>query len=156
MIKEFPVRYGRNYKVVLAIILPCLLIVPFIFLMQKFKSMEEWEVWVVIYTFLGAIIGLSVWLVLRIYPKTIFCIRYNEISLVFDHTNLFSPKDFTFNVEDITAFTEGTIRTDSYYIFETQNPSRKFQVSAISYKVEDMLDFNEAMVEISELVNGEE
>lgn len=156
MTKEFPVRYGRTYKVVLALVMPCLLIVPFIFFMQRFKSMEEWEVWVIIYTFLGAVIGLSIWLALRAYPKAVFCISREEISLVFNHDYLLAPNDFTFKVEDITAFREGTIGTDSYYIFETQNPARKFQVSATSYKVKDMLDFNEAMVEISEMVNGKE
>ena len=154
MIKEFPVRYGRTYKVVLALVLPSLLIIPFIFLMIGFKELKEWQEWTIIYTFLGAVIGLSIWLSLRVYPKALFCISRHEISLVFDHDYLLAPSDFTFNVEDITAFKEGTIGTDSYYIFETRNPHRKFQISSVSYKVEDMLDFNEAMAEIGEMVNG--
>lgn len=154
IIKDFPVRYGRIYKVVLALVMPSLLIVPFIFLMIRFKELDEWKVWFTIYTFLGAIIGLSIWLALRLYPKALFCISHQEISLVFNRDNLFAPSDFTFNITDISAFKEGIIGTDSYYIFETKNPNRKFQVSAISYKVEDMLDFNEAMADISEMVNG--
>ena len=153
MIKTFNVRYGRNYKVVLAIVLPCLLIVPFILLMQYVKFLEEWKVWVIIYIFLGCIISLSLWLVLRVYPSTEFSIRKNEISLSFDHSNFLSPPDFSFLIADITSFTRGEIGEAEYFIFETCNPSRKFQVSASSDKVEDLLSFNEAMVEIGEMVN---
>ncbi len=156
VLKEFPVRYGRTYKVVLAIVLPCLLILPFIYLMLEFKSLEEWKVWVIIYVFLGAIIGLSIWLALRLYPKALFCISRDEISLVFNRDNLLAPSDFSFKVAEIIKFKQGTIGDDEYYIFTTQNPSRKFQISASSYKVEDMLDFYEAMAEIGEMVNGEE
>jgi hypothetical protein len=154
MVTEFPVRFGQVYKLVLAILLPCLLMIPFIFIMTNFRSLEEWEVWVLIYSFLGIIIGLSLWLAIRSYPKALLCISHQEISLVFNRDNLLAPQDFSFNVADITAFKEGIIGTDSYYIFETKNPHRKFQVSAVSYEVEDMLDFNEAMVKISEMVNG--
>ncbi len=156
MVKEFPVRYGQVYKLVLAILLPCLLIIPFIFIMTNFRSLEEWEVWVLIYSFLGVVIGLSIWLSLNAYPKAMFCIRHKEISFVFNRDNILAPKDFSFNVSEIAFFKQGIIGGDDYYIFETQNPSRKFQVSAISYKVEDMLDFNEAMAEISEMANGRE
>lgn len=152
MVKEFPVRYGHVYKVVLAILLPCFLIIPFIFIMTNFRSLEEWEVWVLIYSFLG----FSLWLALNAYPKAMFCIRQKEISLVFNRDNILAPKDFSFNVSEIAVFKLGIIGGDDYFIFETQNPSCKFQVSAISYKVEDMLDFNEAMAEISEMVNGRE
>ena len=156
MIKEFQVRYGRNYKVVLTIVLPCLLIGPFIYGMQMMPEMEEWKVFVIIYAFLGVIIGFSIWLAMRVYPPTTLYINRNEISLVFNRDNLLAPSDFRFKMEDITSFTKGEIRGDEYFIFETCNPSRKFQISASTYKVEDMLDFNEAMAEISEMLNEKE
>ena len=154
MVKTFNVRYGRNYKVVLAIVLPCLLIVPFILVMHQYPDLEEWKVWVIIYTFLGCVISLGIWLALRVYPPTELSIHKNEISLWFDHSNFLSPPDFSFQIADITSFTRGEIGEAEYFIFETRNPSRKFQVSASSDKVEDLLLFNEAMVEISEMVNG--
>lgn len=153
MIKQFSVRYGRNYKVVLALVLPCLLILPFILWMQRYPPHEEWKIWLTIFIFLGAVISLSIWLAVRSYPPTVLSINDNEISLSFDHTKFLSPSDFSFYITDITSFNRREIRGDEYFIFETSNPSRKFQISSASYEVENFLSFNEAMVEISEMVN---
>ena len=155
MVKQFKVRYGRNYKVVLAIVLPNLLIAPFIWLMLRFQSLEEWKLWLIIYIFLGGLISFSIWLALRVYPSTVLSINKKEISLSFSRDNFLSPKDFSFNVSQITSFTNKEIREVEYFIFETRNPRRKFQISSSSYKVEDFLSFNEAMVEISEMVRAE-
>lgn len=154
MLKQFPVRYGRNYKVVLAIVLPCLLIVPFIMLLHGYKPLEEWKVWLIVFAFLGLVISLSVWLTLRVYPKTVLSINSNEISLSFDQNNFLSPTDFNFDIADIISFTQHEIKGGEYFLFETQNPIRKFQVSSSSNSVEDLLSFNEAMTEISEIVSS--
>jgi len=154
MVKQFPVRYGRNYKVVLAIVLPGLLTIPFILWMQKYPNLAEWEIWLFIISFLGVIISTSLWLSMRVYPPCIFSINNQVVSLSFSRRNLLSPSDFSFNVADITSFTRGEIRGDEYFVFEIQQPACKFQVSAYAYTVESKLSFNEAMVEISELVNA--
>ena len=151
---QFPVRYGRNYKVVMAIVLPCLLIWPFIEALQLIEPLEEWQLWVSIFAFLGIIITFSVWLAMRVYPPAFMSIDKDQVSLKFDPSNFLSPADFTFPISDITAFTLGEIRGDEYYVITTQNPGRKFQISASTYSVEDMLLYNEAMVEISEKVRG--
>ena len=153
MSKQFSVRYGRNYKVVLAIVLPGLLIAPFILLMQEYKPLEEWKIWLIIFGFLGSVISLSIWLATRVYPPTILSITENKIDLTFEPWRFLSPSDFSFYISDITSFTEKEIGTDTYYLFEVQNPYRKFQISSASYAIEDSLSFNEAMVEISEMVN---
>ena len=155
MVNQFKVRYGRNYRVVLAIVLPNLLIAPFIWLMLRFPSLEEWKLWLIIYIFLGGLISFSIWLALRVYPPAVFRISKNEISLSFAPGNFLSPKDFSFNVSQITTFTRAEIRGDEYFIIEVRNPHRKFQISPSTYKVEDFLSFNEAMVEISEMVKAE-
>ncbi len=151
---QFPVRYGRNYKVVMAIVLPCLLIWPFIEAMQLIEPLEEWLLWLSIFGFLGIIGAFSVWMAMRVYPEATLSINNDEVSLRFNASNFLSPTDFTFTIDDITFFTRGTIGSDEYYIITTRNPRRKFQLSASTYKVEDMLLFNEAMVEISEKVRG--
>lgn len=156
LIKDFPVRYGHTYKVVLCITLPSLLIVPFILLMTRFKSLPEWQVWTLISLFMVFIVGISLWLVFRVYPKAILNINRKEISLLFNHNYLLAPKDFTFNVSDIASLKKGAMGNGDYYNFEIKNPSRKFQVSAISYEVEDLIDFYEAMAEIEEMVEGTE
>ena len=154
MLKQFSVSYGRNYKVVLAIVLPCLLIVPFIFLMQALKFLEEWKIWVIIFSFLGGIIALALWLVFRVYPSAILSINKNEISLSFKQTSFLSPSDFSFCISDIISFTSNETGGDVYFLFKTQKPFRKFQVSSSSNSIEDVISFNEVMVEISEMINN--
>ncbi len=154
MQSSFPVRYGRNYKVVLAIVLPGLLTWPFIQAMQVLPDMPEWLVFVTIFSFLGIISIFAVWMAKRVYPAATLSIDNEKVSLRFDPSNFLSPVDFTFTIADITSVTLHEIRGDEYYIFVTQNPRRKFQLSASTYSVEDILLFNEAMVEISEKVRG--
>ncbi len=40
-----------------------------------------------------------------------------------------------------------------YFLIETQNPKRKFQISAYSNSIEDLTTFKEAMFAINEMVN---
>jgi len=153
MAKKIPVLYGRNYKVVLAIVLPSLLIAPFIWGMQFLQPMNDLQLYLIIFAFLGCIISFSVWLAMRVYPPTLLNISNDEISLSFDPSNFLSPSDFSFKIADITSFTKHDLRGDEYFVFETKNPNRKFQLSAPSYKVEDLVFFSSAMAEISEYLN---
>ena len=154
MEKQFTVRYGRNYKIVFAIVLPGITVWPFIEAMHQLMPLAEWMQWVSIFGFLGFIILFSVWLAMRVYPPAQLGVNEHQISLKFDPANFLSPTDFTVPIDNITAFTCDEIKGDEYFIIETRNPRRKFQVSASSYTVEDNLLFNEAMVEISERVRG--
>lgn len=151
--REFPVRYGRTYKVVLALTLPSLLIIPFILVLSRFKDLPEWQIWTFIILILGSVIGLSLWLVSNVYPKAIISIGKQEINLVFNKEKLLSPSDFSFMVSDIVNFKAGAIGSGNYYNFETQNPRRKFQISALSYEEGDLIAFDEAISLIDELVN---
>ncbi|HAN77278.1 MAG TPA: hypothetical protein DCQ31_05635, partial [Bacteroidales bacterium] len=138
MAKQFSVRYGRNYKVVLAIVLPCLLIIPFIFILQRVKNMEEWQLMLIIYGFLGGIIGLALWLVLRTYPPTILGINNHEISLSFKQTGFLSTSNISFSISDIVSLNHYKMEDSEYFLIETQNPKRKFQISAYSNSIEDL------------------
>jgi hypothetical protein len=138
----------------MAIVLPCLLIWPFVEAMQLIKPLEEWLVWVSIFGFLGIIGAFSVWMATRVYPEATLSINNDEVSLRFNPSRFLSPTDFTFTIDDITFFTRSSIGSDDYYIITTRNPRRKFQLSASTYKLEDMLLFNKAMAEISGKVRG--
>lgn len=150
--QRFNIRYGSNIKIVLAIVLPCLLIVPFVFLMQYFKPMEEWLVWLIVFAFLIAVALLSVLMAVRLYPKALLSINEQEISLTFESGMFLTPKDFSFIPSDICSFTRHELRGDEYYRFRTQNPTRRFQVSSLSYSIEDLSLFSEAMAEVGKLV----
>jgi hypothetical protein len=149
--KQLSVRYGRNYLVVLAIVCPSLLIIPFIFILTLFPHLAEWQIWVTIFTFIASIIALSFWLIFNIYPIAVLNIRNAEISLTFKRSRLFGPASFSFYSSDIKQIKEYTMGSANYIIVETANPSRKFQISASSYKPEDILEFESALSALQEL-----
>lgn len=156
MVKDFPVRYGSMYKIVLAIVLPCFLTIPFIQLMQPYKHMAEWKMMLIIFLFLAALTCIVWWIIIRVYPATILRIDNNVISLSFDKGNPFAPGDFSFNTEDIVSLTRQEIGIDEYFVFRTEGPVRRFQISAASGKWEDSVLFCEAMEEIAAKVSNSE
>ena len=151
-VKQIRVRYGRNYKVVFAIVLPCLLIIPFVFTMQAYKSLDEWKIWLIIFLFLGSIMSLCLWLVTQVYPPTILRIYNRTISLSFNRKNFLAPADFSFTIADITSFTRKTMGDEEYVLLKTSSPVREFQVSAFSDESGDYIDFGEAMDAIAEML----
>lgn len=155
MVTEFKVRFGRNYKVVLAIVLPGLLVAPLIMAMQLLPDLEEWQIWLIIFSFLTIMISFSVWMALRVYPPCVMRIDGNRISMTFNANHSFRPADFSFYINDITFFERGEIRGDEFYVIRIRNPRRTFQLSADAYEVDAYLSFNQAMVEISEKINAE-
>jgi hypothetical protein len=46
---------------------------------------------------------------------------------------------------------EHTIGSATYFMVETTNPSRKFQISAKSYSLEDSLEFESALFALQKL-----
>lgn len=153
MINQYTVRYGQNYKVGLAIVLPSLLLIPFILVIAEFKFIQEWMLWLIIFGFLGFVISLSMWLVFRVYPIASLHINQNEISLLFKRSGFPGPSNFSFYITDVDSFTQNEIGGREYFIIETRNPFRKFQISSASNSLDDTLSFEEAMLKVSKLVN---
>ncbi len=152
--KEVPVRYGSNYKVAPAIVLPCLSIIPFIGTMHMYVPTDELTQYITIYTFLAFLILFTILLVKNIYPPAMLSIESNKISLRFTGNIFLRPGDFSVNIKDIISFTTGEMGGDEYMRLKTKAPSRKFQLSASSYSEQDNLAFNNAMFELSELISG--
>ena len=149
---EFSVRIGRNYKIVLAITLPCLLIVPFIFILQWYHPKEEWSVWVIIFIFLAMLITLCLWLVLRLYPKAIIRFGQDGIEIQFQKQVFYRRANISLNFSDIISFTNRQLGGDEYYVVKTKNPKRKFQLSPVSDSENNLLAFEQAMLQIAEKI----
>lgn len=146
---EFPARVGQIYKVVLAIILPCLLIVPFIYFLQHVHFNEEWCLWVVIIVFLSMLITLSLWLVLHSYPKALISIQETTIDIRFKKQLFFGRKNTSLYFSDIISFTNKQLGGDEYFVIKTKNPNRKLQISPSSNNVNDLLAFEQAIHQIA-------
>jgi hypothetical protein len=150
--KQYTVRYGRVYKIVIAMVLPSLSIVPFIWLMRLYAPASELDQYLIIFSFLAVLILFSIWVVLRIYPKATLYIDKKEITLCFNGPGFLKPDDFSVPIHDITYLSPANIVGNDYIVFKTKNPSRKFQLSAPSYKLQEYQEFNIAMNEIREMM----
>lgn len=147
---EFPARVGRNYKVVLAIILPCLLIVPFIYFLQGNRIEAEWNLWAVIIVFLALVITLSLWLALRSFPRAVISLQQNTIKIQFEKRAIFSRNNISINFPDIMSFTSKQLGGDEYFVMKTKGPKRKLQFSPASNNKNDLLAFERGMLQIAE------
>ncbi len=152
MPKEYSARYGRIYQGILAVVLPWLLIVPLILVLTEFKSLEEWKERLIIFVFVGGSLAMSLWLTIHVYPLVTLGIDKNGISLSFDRYYIVTRSDFSVNVSDIKSITRKKIAGDVCYLFETQNPYRKFQISASSRALAYLTSLELAMSELSDLV----
>ena len=152
--KQYPVRYGRNISVALAIVLPCFIIVPFIEVMQLFKPLEDWLAYVLIYAFLACLIFFVLRVVKIIYPPAVLNVGEKQLNIRFTAIYFLRPADFTLHASDIKSFTCGDLGDAKYMRFETQSPPRKFQLSARSTSELDFAAFKEAMIEVSEMINA--
>lgn len=152
--KQYPVRYGRSRNVVFAIVLPCLSIAPFIFLLQLFKPLDDWLAYLIIFAFLACVIFVALRIVKIIYPSAVLNVGNGEFSLRFTSPYLIRPAGFTLKAADIISFTRGTIDDADYLRFETRTHPRKFQLSARSRSMEDYESFKQAMTEINEMVSA--
>ncbi len=153
--KQYPVRYGHLWKLVMAIVLPPLLsIYPFIWLMPVFVPDNDWVQYFVILGFLGLISLFTVWLTLRVYPKALLTVDENEIGLCFGGTGWLQPNDFNVTITDITYMSPYNIIGNDYILFKTQKPSRSFRLSARSYDEDVIAEFNEAMELVRALVDA--
>jgi hypothetical protein len=152
--KQYTVRYGHVYKIIVAIVGLSLSIVPFIWLMHLYVKVNDWQTYVIIFSFLAVLFLFILWVVLRIYPKATLYINENEISLSFTEYSFLKPDDFSVKIKDITYLTPLKITGNDSVVFITKNPSRKFRLSAPSYNSLEYEEFNMAMTEIREMVNS--
>ena len=152
--KQYPVRYGRYIRVVIAIVLPCFIILPFIEVMQLFKPLEDWLAYVLIYAFLACLIFFVLRLVKIIYPPAVLSVGKKQLNIRFTAIYFLRPADFTIHVSDIKSFTCGNLGDAEYMRFETQSRPRKFQLSARSSSEMDLAAFKEALIEVSEMINA--
>jgi hypothetical protein len=116
---------------------------------------NELQQYLFIFIFLAALILFSLWLAFQIYPKVLLYIDEKEISLSFTGNSFFKPEDFSVKINNIIYITPLKITGNDYVVFKTKNPSRKFQLSAPSYKSQEYEEFNIAMNEIREKVNAQ-
>lgn len=152
--KQYTVRYGHVYKIIIAIVGLSLSILPFIWLMRLYVKTNEWQTYVIIFAFLAVLFLFVIWVVLRIYPKATLYINEKEISLSFTEYSFLKPDDFIVKINDIIYLTPLNINGNDSVVFKTKNPSRKFRLSAPSYKLQEYEEFNIAMAEIREMVNA--
>jgi hypothetical protein len=142
---QLKVRYGRNHQVIIALILPCLLIAPFILLQKHFAPDAGTTGFITVLLFSASMIGLSVWLSLRVYPQALFTVDGTQCRLTFSKEKILQPADRVFQWSEINTFTRQTIGGMPYYMVELRPPGGKFQISPAKNTWEDLRRFELTM-----------
>ena len=150
-VRSLTVRFGRNHHVVLAIVMPPLLIAPFIIVLRYFGPWPEWLLWTVISMFSIAVMASSVWLAMRVYPQATITFLGDRRQVEFETKGFPGPRDFTFGLSDIRSVKRRTIMGVPYHVFTLRN-GRVFQLSPVVAGSEDLHElFDE---EMKMLTNG--
>ncbi|MFM7195620.1 MAG: hypothetical protein ACKOYP_12690 [Bacteroidota bacterium] len=141
--KRLTVRYGRNHHVLLAIVMPPLLIAPFIFALRYFGPWPEWLVWILVSGFSIGVMGSVVWLAKRVYPQASVDIEGGSFTVTFEKSGFPGPSGFSFERTDIKTARRKTIAGIPYYVFTLHN-GKVFQLSPVVAGSDDLHELFDA------------
>lgn len=153
--QEFTLRFSRTYPIILAIVLPCLLIVPFIFLMATyFPDLSEGAALTVIFTFMGVMLGIVFLLIKLSIPKVKVTVYADSLQFRFISSSPFGPGDFRLRLADIKAGFVHDGEGGPYISLRCRTRPRRFNLSAVSSKEKDQEHFVEFAGRLAEVWEG--
>jgi hypothetical protein len=154
--ETYTVRFPNFNKIVWAIILPPLLIWPFIELMIKYApNLNEWESYLIIFAFLGLIILVVLYLAIRqSSPIVNVSIENGILQFHFPYRNLWGTSSFEIKVEEIQNFSIEESWPDYYFTIKCSRAPYRFNISADSRSVESAKQFGKLIVLVAEEVDA--
>ena len=138
--QSYTLRFTQNYRIVLAIILPCLGIIPFILVMATwFPNLPEGSALTVIYLFLGLCIAATFFLIKKSMPRVQVQLKGEKLSFRFMDHYAFSPSAFELDITDIRGISFGYL--NDHFSLKTARYPYRFNLSRASKKEEDGQQF---------------
>ncbi len=141
----FRVRLAQAWKVVLAIVLPSLLILPGIFLLAKIRGLPESVVFGAITVMVFGLCGASIWLVFRSIARVDYSIEGMQHRVDVVRPNFLTVGSFDFATEEVTGFQVGRSNERLYFTLMLRGYPGKFSINAASDRPEDVAEFEELM-----------
>ncbi|MBM3178271.1 MAG: hypothetical protein FJZ78_09715 [Bacteroidetes bacterium] len=149
--KKILVRAGKLKFLFPAMVLPSLLVVPFIFILRMIKPEDEWLVWVVIFSFLGALVAMVILLASRVYSPAEVIIKEKTIEVKFMSPGNWVMRDVTFPISDLKSVVERPVGDYKFLDVSVRISQLRFQIGPAKNKIEDLLAFEELVALLSEI-----
>lgn len=153
MSNKLAIRCGRMRNIYIGLAAPCTLIIPFIYLLDQIRPIEDWIVWVIIFVFLAILISTTIWLCLQLWPKAEFNMESNSIRISYKSSGPFVPADFTFSVTDITSFKRKVIFDLFYFELKLGIYGKVIHISPPNYSLEELTKFYEFFFDLEKNLN---
>ena len=109
------VRGGNFKRMFIALFLPSLFILPFIFILRHLPFDEEWKVWTSIFSFIIPYLFVSVYCGLQFFRKGIIIIYEKEVEVKFNSTLVRDSSVLLIPINERQKIVEKEIFGSSYY-----------------------------------------
>ncbi|MCD6012562.1 MAG: hypothetical protein K0Q79_2424 [Flavipsychrobacter sp.] len=151
--EHYPVTYNKTINLVLAMILPCFLIIPAIYFMAKYlPNLSDWAVGTIITVLVVLILVFTLKLTFSMVSKGTLIINDDGFAVDFAERKRFTPESFEVKIADITQF-KPHIRNGNFYMsFTTSTPPFTFNIGCIKNYEEDMVAFLKLMQAVTQKV----
>ncbi len=152
--KNYRVRLVQGWKVVLAMVLPPLLILPCIYLLAQIHGLSEPILFGVIAVMVLSLCGAAIWLVFRCISLVDYSIGEDLHGVEVVRPTLLSVRSFDFRIAEVTGFQICQSKGRLYFTVMTPGYPGKFSINAASDREEDVAQFEELMAFVAARVNA--
>ena len=152
--KQYKVTYSKIINLVLAMTLPCLLIIPAIVLIARYlPDLPDWGVGSIITVLMLLIIGIALKATFGMISKGVLILNDDGFVVEFTERKQFTPESFEIKIADITRFKPHIANANFYMSFTTTVAPGQFTISGNNNRdAEDMVTFLELMQTIAKMV----
>lgn len=152
--QEYKLRMVQKGKVVVAIVLPAVLILPLVYVTTKYPAMPAWLLISLIVAAMAAMITLVLWLIKRVAPKVLVRVSKEGLQVEFITKGYLMPADFTISWNQLTNFWYDEYDGAWFMSFETNTRPTAFQLSPVSNNEGDVEVFAEALDDVIRRVDS--
>ncbi|MFN8286566.1 MAG: hypothetical protein U0V74_07435 [Chitinophagales bacterium] len=152
---SYRAQFNQNGKLIVTLIGPPLLIIPFIAGLAKyFRNLPDNAVLAIIFIFMIALIGSVLYLVKLNLNTVTVTIEQEKLSVVFEKRSRFTPADFTMPLSQLNNCYLGANRAGIYLSIAAKAEPHSFNLGAASQQQKDVDDFSALAGELLTAVNS--
>ena len=148
--KTFRVRLVQGWKVVLAMVLPPLLILPCIYLLARIRGLSEPVVFGAVSVMVLSLCGAAIWLVFRCISLVDYSVEGEQHRVEVMRPIFLSVRSFGFGIAEVTGFQIFQSKGRLYFTVMMRGYPGKFSINAASDREEDAAQFRELMLLVAE------
>ncbi len=143
-------RLVQAWKIVLALVLPPLLILPGILLLAQFRGLPDSVVGGAITVMVLSVCGATLWLVFRCIAQVDYSVEGERHQVAVLRPTFLSVRSFAFGIGEVTGFQVGQSKGRLYFTVTLGAYPGKFSINADSDREGDVAQFKELLLLVAE------